>query len=339
MPVFFKIGGDWTRWGPGDWAPADGRAGYQKGARSPAFFIFAFVVFMLTMCAGVPVAIRNLRLGRGDRKGAFRIALYIFITQMMSWALQAGHVPMEAECDRLYAALGWALFYASQLWIIYIALESYMRSNWPHRIIGWSRFLAGNRRDPMVGRDVLVGALFGTVSALLVSLIYFFKFYLRIPPNVPRSVGMDSLLGVYGVLDRLLAMQREVIGDSMYIMVVLLLMLSILRNKWLTFGAAWLAFSVGAGMLVGAQSPIDWVVAGIGVAGYILVLARFGLLAAIAFQFYNFLLTNFPLPLSSADAGGAIVLLVALVLALYACRISIGGQKIFRAGLLTDLHL
>jgi hypothetical protein len=150
---------------------------------------------------------------------------------------------------------------------------------------------------------------------------------------------MDSLLGVYGVLDRLLAMQREVIGDSMYIMVVLLLMLSILRNKWLTFGAAWLAFSVGAGMLVGAQSPIDWVVAGIGVAGYILVLARFGLLAAIAFQFYNFLLTNFPLPLSSADAGGAIVLLVALVLALYACRISIGGQKIFRAGLLTDLHL
>ncbi len=343
-PVFFKILGAWTANADATrWAPAEGRVGFQKGARSPSFFTFAFIVFMLSMCAGVPLAHRNLRLGRGDRKGAFRLALYIFITQMLSWALHGSHVAMmEAQFDRFYAAVAWALFYAGQLWIIYIALEPYVRRNWPYRIISWSRVLAGNRLDPLIGRDVLIGALAGTATTLMVTLTYLFARYLGIRPDIPPSVGLESLLGIHGVFGLLLAMQREVIGDSMFIMVVLLLMSSILRKEWLTFGAAWLVFAGGTGMLVGAHYSIDWILVGIGVAAYILVLARFGLLAAIVFQFYNFLLLNFPLPadLSAANTGGTVaVLFLALALAYYGFRTSLAGQRIFRAGLLTGLHL
>ena len=45
------------------------------------------------------------------------------------------------------------------MWLIYIALEPFLRRRWPHRIISWNRLLRGNLRDPLVGRDILIGAL------------------------------------------------------------------------------------------------------------------------------------------------------------------------------------
>ena len=46
------------------------------------------------------------------------------------------------------------------LWLFYIALEPDLRQRWPHRIISWSRLLAGRWHDPLVGRDLLIGGLF-----------------------------------------------------------------------------------------------------------------------------------------------------------------------------------
>jgi hypothetical protein len=39
------------------------------------------------------------------------------------------------------------------------ALEPYLRRRWPERIISWNRLLAGEFRDPLVGRDILIGSL------------------------------------------------------------------------------------------------------------------------------------------------------------------------------------
>ena len=46
------------------------------------------------------------------------------------------------------------------LWVVYIALEPYVRKFWPDSLLGWSRLLAGHIRDPRVGRDVLIGTDF-----------------------------------------------------------------------------------------------------------------------------------------------------------------------------------
>ncbi len=45
--------------------------------------------------------------------------------------------------------------------MIYIALEPSVRRYWPRLLISWSRLMAGDFRDPMVGRDLLVGGCWG----------------------------------------------------------------------------------------------------------------------------------------------------------------------------------
>jgi serine/threonine-protein kinase len=53
------------------------------------------------------------------------------------------------------------------LWLIYLALEPYVRRIWPDSMISWNRLLAGKWRDPLVGADVLVGLTVSTLAALV----------------------------------------------------------------------------------------------------------------------------------------------------------------------------
>ena len=49
----------------------------------------------------------------------------------------------------------------------YIALEPFIRKRLPARIISWNRLMANDLRDPLIGRDVLLGLLLGLVSSLV----------------------------------------------------------------------------------------------------------------------------------------------------------------------------
>jgi hypothetical protein len=40
------------------------------------------------------LALKNLRLGRGDRKGAFRVALFLLILKLIGWIFSVHHVPV-----------------------------------------------------------------------------------------------------------------------------------------------------------------------------------------------------------------------------------------------------
>jgi hypothetical protein len=48
-----------------------------------------------------------------------------------------------------------------------------VRRRWPARLISWSRLLAGGFRDPLVGRDVLVGCLLATFGIAIENLGWF----------------------------------------------------------------------------------------------------------------------------------------------------------------------
>src|SRR5262249_32277435 len=43
----------------------------------------------------------------------------------------------------------------------------YVRRTWPEILISWSRLVAGGWKDPLVGRDVLIGTLFGAATAVV----------------------------------------------------------------------------------------------------------------------------------------------------------------------------
>jgi serine/threonine-protein kinase len=82
----------------------------------------------------------------------------------MSRCREAHHVPrVFEEVSYLVGVTGWALVWAGLSWIVYMALEPYVRRSWPDMLVSWTRLIAGQLRDPLVGRDLLVGSLIGMV--------------------------------------------------------------------------------------------------------------------------------------------------------------------------------
>src|SRR5690606_25044295 len=65
----------------------------------------------------------------------------------------------------LRTVTGVCLWMAGLVWLLYVALEPYARRHWPRLLVGWSRLLAGRVRDPMVGRDALLGLAAGALVA------------------------------------------------------------------------------------------------------------------------------------------------------------------------------
>jgi hypothetical protein len=64
---------------------------------------------------------------------------------MLVWAFSAHH---NGLADREFALfmlhLVFAVFLAAFLWLLYVALEPFVRKKWPGWIISWSRLLAGD---------------------------------------------------------------------------------------------------------------------------------------------------------------------------------------------------
>ena len=53
------------------------------------------------------------------------------------------------------------------VWALYLAFEPYARRLLPRQLTSWTRLLAGELGDPLVGRDLLLGlSLFSTLTAL-----------------------------------------------------------------------------------------------------------------------------------------------------------------------------
>jgi hypothetical protein len=114
------------------------------------------------------LARRNLRLGRGDRKGAFAVCTFVSGMFLADFLIRGHHVStFSDEYGHLVTMLAFALHWAAFAWILYVALEPYARRRWPHALIAWNRLLDGRLRDPLVGRDLLIGAVGGTAISVL----------------------------------------------------------------------------------------------------------------------------------------------------------------------------
>ena len=72
-PVFFQIGGPWEE--------------PEMSRRRGRGFGIAGILVLALLVTAVLVAWRNVRLGRGDKKAAWRIAAFLFFGSMASWGL------------------------------------------------------------------------------------------------------------------------------------------------------------------------------------------------------------------------------------------------------------
>jgi hypothetical protein len=88
-------------------------------------------VILLIFVTGSALARRNLRLGRGDRRGAGRLAAFVTCGTALSAVLRAHHVPVAmTEWTLLLSATGWALVWGALAWLMYLSLEPYARAPW-----------------------------------------------------------------------------------------------------------------------------------------------------------------------------------------------------------------
>src|SRR5450755_2520992 len=94
-------------------------------------------------CCRCCSARRNYRLGRGDREGAIRLAFVMFGLEIALWMCRSHLVPGLETFFLLLIALSTGLLVSGTTWLLYLAVEPWVRRNWPQTIISWSRLLAG----------------------------------------------------------------------------------------------------------------------------------------------------------------------------------------------------
>jgi hypothetical protein len=314
----------------------------------------------LALAIAVVLALRNLRLGRGDRRGAMRVSLFIFAASALSIALETGDLQVLSKGPPIM------FFVPFGVWLLYIALEPHFRRIWPGVMIGWSRLLAGGVRDPLVGRDVLVvlvGVLVAIGDALILALHILLRRWSGRPPPFPVGASGDPFVGMAASSDLLLggryALSR-IIGSvvtipvliwTMVTFLLLFVLFVLLRRRWLAMTAMILGLTVTyvvahGGWLLAyapadhfAPSVADVVLFAAVQSAIVVVAVRFGLLTMLVASFVSTLLTLMPIAIdSSAPYATSSWLIVATVIALaaYGWHTALAGRPILGAVFLKD---
>jgi hypothetical protein len=326
-PVFFSVLPPWTK--------AGRMVQASRSSTGRVLTALSVVVAFAILAVAALLARRHLRTGRGDRRGAFRTAAVMFVT------LAAGFLTGTrlfsdpgVAYDRLGLLLAAALYVAANIWIFYMALEPYVRRFWPQLMIGWTRLLSGRVRDPVVGRDVLVGVAAGTVAAFLIASRELAPRIFGLSPATPALPSGLVLLGARYGLSLSLQLIRRALVNAMQIVCVVVFLKIIVRRTWLVLLLGTLAILPIAmsGTFAAEHLPLELTIAGLGIGLMFAVLLRYGLLALVV-TFYTFLLIEaFPLTtdLGRPYAGASIVLLLGIAgLSIFAFYASRGDEPLF----------
>jgi hypothetical protein len=293
---------------------------------------------VLLLTPAVILAIRNFRRGRGDRRGAFRLACVITATTAIALLFRADHAANPEESHLVFMVLAQSLGSGTLLWVLYMALEPYIRRKLPHTLIGWSRLLAGRVRDPMVGRDVLIGVLAGAVVISIMHLARLLPplFGASAPP--PIQPYTSPLASVRHVAFFLLDMVRQLTFSTFQVMFIVVVFRALFRRQSVAVTLAFLVFSIAfavsfaGNMTIGDSIALPLLVSGLCVSVILYVLLRWGLLAAIVMGVVWGWLITAPLTLDATSwyAGRSFLVLAACAaLALYGFVVSLGGKPIF----------
>jgi serine/threonine-protein kinase len=278
---------------------------------------------------GVLLARRNLRLGRVDRTGAVRVALFVFVAYALARLFRASHVTaFGEEIWILIRILALPAFWAMMIWLLYTALEPYTRRRWPQALISWKRALSGQLRDPLVGRDVLIGAAAGASTALLFVLTRLTPGWLGLPPLEPQPFLKGATLsGFSDVAFRLFVNQFSSVLYAMVFLFMLVLLRLLLRSNLLAV-VAW-CLLVGS-PLVGEQVGMEWAGGLVRALVYFVVLTRGGLLALAVALYVEFNMHESPLTLDPSlwySTRSIPVFLVLVGLAVYGFHTSLAGKS------------
>ncbi|MFN7995086.1 MAG: serine/threonine-protein kinase [Bryobacteraceae bacterium] len=323
-PIYFQIIGPWSR--------PERMQSFQFAPELKALLIIALVVCLGLVTVSAMLARRNARLGRGDRRGAFRLAGFTASVFMLIWAFGGSHVAETGEILLFAGALSYALLLGAGVWMFYMAVEPFARRRWPQIMITWNRLLAGRIRDPLLGRDVLVGVALGVAVVLFRQVHILGTLGSGGMPSIEASlpVLLDTRKSIAGLLS---AIPNSLIQVLAWFVLMFILRM-ILRRDWAAAGGVVLLYAVLSALASGGNPFLAAAFGAVETGVLIFVMLRFGLVAAIASSLSYVILIMFPITsdFSSWYAGvSTAALLFVAALAAFGFHSALAGRQLFQA--------
>jgi Protein kinase domain len=320
-PVFFALIGPWTK---------PQRMNQAEGTRADKTSqIIGLSIALVVFAGSIFLAYRNYSRGKGDRQGALRLASLVFALELSICLFRSHFVPSLGTAGVILFAVSTGLFVSGFIWVLYLALEPYVRRNWPQTIISWTRFISGRFRDPLVGRDLLFGVLLGFSWVFTFVLGSFFLIRAGASPQFGTEEFLD------GVRESIALGLVRIVGSiqtTLIFFFLLVLLRVLVKNRWLAGAIFVLLFTVPK--ILGADHPLIetpiWLVI-YGIAAFAVV--RFGLIALAMAVLTVDVLLNVPITLDFSNwyAGRSLCVVLGFVLvAAWGFYTSLAGQRLWK---------
>jgi len=195
--------------------------------------------------------------------------------------------------------------------------------------------LRGQLRDPVVGRDVLLGVLLGTCVSILDHLQYPVELALTAVPGKPIGFMPYAMEGLHGSIASVILQFTNSLSSVLFVFFLFFVLRLALKFNWLAAIAVGLVYCIPS---LGAANPlIDALFTAPFFLLFMFILWRYGLVCLAALFFVDQLLNSVPvvMPLSSWHAeGGVVGILTVLVLAFYGFQAARAGKPVFGGNLL-----
>ncbi|MGO9649034.1 MAG: protein kinase domain-containing protein [Terriglobales bacterium] len=320
--VFFRVMTPWAR-------PERAQPTQANFASRFGIGLFVATVFVaLAIC--LFFARRNLKQGRGDRQGAIRVAAAIFIIAFLSMVLSTHYVGDAVWIFGWFQiSSGLALSNALEFALFYVALEPYVRRTWPEILISWSRLLAGGWKNALVGRDLLLGALFGVAIAVVNYVLIALPFWFKVASITAGGPGSQSLrepsVFLGNIASNILALM-----DGIGSLAALFIVAKLTRSK--TAGMLFAALLVVGISVRGGNLKVELAIISLIAILWLTCLMRVGLLAICVCRFIIFTLGD---GLVTSDLSrwyawrGLTEIAVVAAIALYGFKVALAGKPIF----------
>jgi Protein kinase domain len=320
-PVFFALIGPWTK---------PQRMNQAEGTRADKTSqIIGLSIALVVFAGSIFLAYRNYSRGKGDRQGALRLASLVFALELSICLFRSHFVPTLGTAGVILFAVSTGLFVSGFIWVLYLALEPYVRRNWPQTIISWTRLISGRFRDPLVGRDLLFGVLLGFSWVFTFVLGSFFLIRAGASPQFGTEEFLD------GVRESIALGLVRIVGSiqtTLIFFFLLVLLRVLVKNRWLAGAIFVLLFTVPK--ILGADHPLIetpiWLII-YGIAAFAVV--RFGLIALAMAVLTVDVLLNVPITLDFSNwyVGRSLCVVLGFVLvAAWGFYTSLAGQRLWK---------
>jgi len=180
-----------------------------------------------------PWARRNYRTDRGDRKSALRFAAIVGCLFLSYNLLAAHYTGTRFDWKPFNYRLATGLWVGAVTWVLYMAIEPIARKLYPESLISWTRLLGGSFRDPLVGRDLLLGMLCGGSLYLLTTAGSWLDG--RTDDRWLSLFGLGGFEGARFVLADVAISCYSGLNQSIMLMTLLVLLWALTRKRWVAW--------------------------------------------------------------------------------------------------------